>query len=216
MAGTSSLWARATAIKYKCVVTVGYPEQVTAVAKPPASPEYYNSVITVSADGQTISNYRKSFLYYGDEAHAQGPDGFFDGEIAGSRNVAMGNLGLPTDYKPEVPWDPWEFALHVLDKQANLIILSMGWRNFREERLHPEAGSGSIPEVSIHKRYCTVLLSIAYTDTYRYRINTAYLNYPTPSHFLLLTTFSSSSYNDTLKYTLKWLPHLRQMIALHD
>ena len=64
-------------------------------------------------------------------------------------------------------------------------------------------GSGLIPKVLIYKRYCTVLLSIAYTDTYRYRINTAYLNYPTPSYFLLLTTFSSSSYDDTLKYTLK-------------
>ncbi|CAM6002782.1 unnamed protein product, partial [Sphagnum balticum] len=89
--GITSLWARTTALKYECVVTVGYPEKVDLAPKWPASPEYYNSAITVNADGETIANYRKSFLYYTDETWAlEGPDGFFDGEIDGLGNVAMG------------------------------------------------------------------------------------------------------------------------------
>jgi protein N-terminal amidase len=84
-------------LKYECVVTVGYPEKVDVAPKWPASPEYYNSAITVNADGETIANYRKSFLYYTDETWAlEGPDGFFDGEIEGLGNVAMGICKWPT------------------------------------------------------------------------------------------------------------------------
>ena len=72
------------------MVTVGYPEKVDVAPKWPASPEYYNSAITVNADGETIANYRKSFLYYTDETWAlEGPDGFFDGAIEGLGNVAI-------------------------------------------------------------------------------------------------------------------------------
>jgi len=35
-AGISSLWARTTALKYDCVVTVGYPEKVDITPKWPA------------------------------------------------------------------------------------------------------------------------------------------------------------------------------------
>ncbi len=84
-------------MKYECVVTVGYPEKVDLAPKWPASPEYYNSAITVNADGETIANYRKSFLYYTDETWAlEGPDGFYDGEIDGLGNVAMGICKWPT------------------------------------------------------------------------------------------------------------------------
>lgn len=96
-AGISSLWARTTALKYECVVTVGYPEKVDVTPRWPASPEYYNSAITVNAEGETIANYRKSFLYYTDETWAlEGPDGFYGGEIAGLGNVAMGICKWPT------------------------------------------------------------------------------------------------------------------------
>jgi protein N-terminal amidase len=89
--GISSLWARTTALKYECVVTVGYPEKVDMTDRWPASPEYYNSAITVNAKGETIANYRKSFLYYHDETWAlEGPDGFFNGVIPRLGNVAMG------------------------------------------------------------------------------------------------------------------------------
>jgi protein N-terminal amidase len=96
-AGITSLWARTTALKYDCTVTVGYPEKVDVAPKWPASPEYYNSAITVNPDGETIANYRKSFLYYTDETWAlEGPDGFYDGEIDGLGNVAMGICKWPT------------------------------------------------------------------------------------------------------------------------
>jgi hypothetical protein len=30
-------------------------------------------------------------------------------------------------YKFEAPWSAWEFAYHILHKEANLVILSMAW-----------------------------------------------------------------------------------------
>ena len=96
-AGITSLWARTTALKYNCVVTAGYPEKVDVSPKWPAGPEYYNSAITVNEEGETIANYRKSFLYYTDETWAlEGPDGFYSGEIDGLGNVVMGICKWPT------------------------------------------------------------------------------------------------------------------------
>jgi len=143
-AGITSLWARTTALKYDCVVTAGYPEKVDITPKWPASPEYYNSAITVNAEGETIANYRKSFLYYTDETWAlEGPDGFYDGEIDGLGNVAMGICKWPTKsfermdlnpYKFEAPWSAWEFAYHILHKEANLVIISMAWLTREDAR----------------------------------------------------------------------------------
>ncbi|KAL5353529.1 hypothetical protein ACLOAV_001566 [Pseudogymnoascus australis] len=136
-AGITSLWARTTALKYDCVVTVGYPEKVDISPKWPASPEYYSSAITVNKEGETIANYRKSFLYYTDETWAlEGPDGFYDGVIEGLGNFAMGICKWPTKsfermdlnpYKFEAPWSAWEFAYHILHRQANMVIISMAW-----------------------------------------------------------------------------------------
>ncbi|TVY19325.1 Protein N-terminal amidase [Lachnellula arida] len=148
-AGITSLWARTTALKYDCVVTVGYPEKVDITPKWPASPEYYNSAIIVNAEGETIANYRKSFLYYTDETWAlEGPDGFFDGEVDGLGNVAMGICKWPTKsfermdlnpYKFESPWSAWEFAYHILHKEANLVILSMAWLTRENPRAYSRA-----------------------------------------------------------------------------
>ncbi|ATZ55416.1 hypothetical protein BCIN_12g00140 [Botrytis cinerea B05.10] len=133
--GISSLWARTTALKYECVVIVGYPEKVDISPKWPASPEYYNSAITVNKDGETISNYRKSFLYHTDSKWAlEGPDGFFDGEIDGLGNVAIGICMDLNPYKFEAPWSAWEFAYHIIHKQANLVVLSMAWRTREDVR----------------------------------------------------------------------------------
>ncbi|CAL3965844.1 unnamed protein product [Diplocarpon coronariae] len=141
-AGITSLWARTTALKYDCVVTAGYPEKVDISPRWPASPEYYSSAITVNAEGETIANYRKSFLYHADETWAlEGPDGFYDGEIDGLGNVAMGICKWPTrsfermdlnPYKFEAPWSAWEFAYHILHKSADLVIISMACRTPRE------------------------------------------------------------------------------------
>lgn len=57
----------------------------------PTSPEYYNSVIAINGDGETIANYRKSHLYYTDETWAlEGPDGFWEGHIPGLGFASMG------------------------------------------------------------------------------------------------------------------------------
>jgi protein N-terminal amidase len=88
-------------LKYDCTVVVGYPEKVDVSAKWPASPEYYNSALVVNGDGDTIANYRKSFLYYTDETWAlEGEDGFFHDAIPGLGTVA---LGICTDLKYVLP-----------------------------------------------------------------------------------------------------------------
>jgi protein N-terminal amidase len=41
---------------------------------------------------------------------------------------------LCSPYKFESPWSAWEFAYHVLHKQANLVILSMAWLTREDAR----------------------------------------------------------------------------------
>ncbi|CZT52191.1 related to amino-terminal amidase [Rhynchosporium secalis] len=80
-AGITSPWARTTALKHNCIVTAGYPEKVNVSNKWPANPEYYSSVIMVNSEGETVANYRKSFLYNTEETWAlEGEGGFYDGD----------------------------------------------------------------------------------------------------------------------------------------
>jgi len=89
--GISALWARTTALKYDCTVAVGYPEMVDSSRRHRgSSPKYYNSLIVVNGDGETVANYRKSFLYYTDATWAQEGGGFYAGEIGNFGKVAMG------------------------------------------------------------------------------------------------------------------------------
>lgn len=85
------MWARTTALKHDCIVLTGYPEKVDVSDRWPASPEYYNSVIGVNREGETVINYRKAQLYYTDETWAlEGPDGFYAGRLPGLGRTAMG------------------------------------------------------------------------------------------------------------------------------
>lgn len=86
--GISSLWARTTALKYDCTVAVGYPEKAHNARR--ATEERYNSLIMVNGDGETVGNYRKSFLYYTDATWAQEGGGFFSGEVEDFGKVAAG------------------------------------------------------------------------------------------------------------------------------
>ncbi|KAK3377792.1 carbon-nitrogen hydrolase, partial [Podospora didyma] len=134
--GISSLWARTTALKYDCVVIVGYPEKVDVTAHWPASPEYYNSALIVNGDGETIGNYRKSFLYHTDETWAlEGVDGFFYGDIAGVGNTAMGICMDLNPYRFEAPWNAFEFGVHVMEVAANVVIMTMAWQTSQDTRL---------------------------------------------------------------------------------
>lgn len=121
--GISALWARTTALKLNCNVVVGYPEKVDG-----ATAEFFNSAIMVNRNGETIANYRKSFLYTVDEAWAsEGREGFLDAEIPDLGKVAMGICMDINPYKFEAPWHAFEFAFHVLEARANLVILTMAW-----------------------------------------------------------------------------------------
>lgn len=70
-------------------MTIGYPEKAKSTLDP-AKLEYYNSAVTVSPSGETVANYRKSFLYYTDETWATEGGGFYVGEIGNLGKVAMG------------------------------------------------------------------------------------------------------------------------------
>ena len=125
--GVSSLWTRTTALKYDCTVISGYPERVDVTDRWPANPEYYNSVIGVNCDGETVVNYRKSHLYYTDETWALEGDGFFGGRLPDLGRTAIGICMDINPYKFQTPWEDCEFAQHALGCGATLIILSMAW-----------------------------------------------------------------------------------------
>ncbi|KAM0465370.1 hypothetical protein ACHAPV_001416 [Trichoderma viride] len=134
--GITSLWARTMALKYNCTVLAGYPEKVDVSPNWPTGPEYYNSAIVVNADGETIANYRKAFLYYTDESWAlEGNRGFYDGYIPGLGNTAIG-FGMDMNpYKFEAPWHAFEFAFHILEVESNLVIVTMSWMTREDRRL---------------------------------------------------------------------------------
>ncbi|KAI1138641.1 carbon-nitrogen hydrolase [Hypoxylon sp. FL0543] len=126
--GISSVWARTTALKYNCTTIVGYPEKVDVSRQWPTSPEYYNSALIVNQDGDTVGNYRKTHLYYTDETWALEGPGFFKGRLPGiGGTVAMGICMDINPYKFQAPWHAFEFAFHVLESNANVVILSMAW-----------------------------------------------------------------------------------------
>lgn len=120
------------ALKHNCHVVVGYPEQVDVSDKWPTSPEYYNSAMVVNNDGENIVNYRKHFLYMIDETWALEGSGFGKEFIPGLGQTAMGICMDINPYKFEAPWHAFEFAFHVLEVKANLVIISMAWLT-REE-----------------------------------------------------------------------------------
>ncbi|KAB5563163.1 carbon-nitrogen hydrolase [Coniochaeta sp. 2T2.1] len=132
--GISSLWARTTALKYDCVVAVGYPERVP---KESAGEDFYNSLVVVNGDGETVANYRKSSLYYTDETWAKEGGGFYQGEIQGMGKVAMGickRANVYSPYKFQTPWTDFEFGVHILRVKANLVIISMAWLTIQDAR----------------------------------------------------------------------------------
>ncbi|OAR00592.1 hypothetical protein LLEC1_02143 [Akanthomyces lecanii] len=56
VAGETQLWARTAAIKYRCNVVVGYPQQVNIACAEPTNVEYFSSSIMVDFDGNTLAN----------------------------------------------------------------------------------------------------------------------------------------------------------------
>lgn len=137
--GVSSLWARTTALKYDCTVAVGYPERFRPY--PSDREELFNSLILVNGDGENVANYRKSSLYYTDETWASEGSGFYGGYIGSLGNTAMGICMDINPYRFKAPWTAFEFAFHVLEVRANLVIVSMAWNTLEDQQVYT-----SVPE----------------------------------------------------------------------
>ena len=80
LSGPSTTWAKVTASRLNCIVTVGYPELYTPPPAPSTNTQdlspaeefiAYNSTVTVSPTGLVLAHYRKTHLYYTDETWAK-------------------------------------------------------------------------------------------------------------------------------------------------
>ena len=92
----------------------------------------YNSMVIVSACGDVVAHYRKSFLYYTDETWAKEGSGFYAGVVpigeSGQQVKAAAGICMDINpYKFEAPWTAYEFANHARESRARIIILSMAW-----------------------------------------------------------------------------------------
>ncbi|KAL4884137.1 carbon-nitrogen hydrolase [Aspergillus karnatakaensis] len=103
--GACAAWARETAKRLKCKVCIGYPEVeiqqqqdqnqhfIASDGQPQEQQQgtteiekYYNSLLVVNENGETLLNYRKTFLYYTDETWAS----------EGSAELGFHQLTFPT------------------------------------------------------------------------------------------------------------------------
>ena len=150
--GASATWARDTASRLHCIVTVGYPEiAVDSNVDPkhdgdpmPAS-ICYNSTITVSAQGDMLAHYRKTHLYYTDETWAQesdtkwlttglplslSPSSSVARRASQDRTITQTTFGICMDLNPHqftAPWTLYELASYSLNSSTQLLVLSMAW-----------------------------------------------------------------------------------------
>ena len=146
LAGPSSAWARRTAAKYDCIVSVGYPEVIDSQPTDGGTGQNgivsetkvvaYNSTITVNPQGDVLAHYRKTHLYYTDEAWAQeGPAKWLVKDLAlpvphkdaGSMKAAFGICMDLNPHRFTAPWDVYEFATFASDAGADALLLSMAW-----------------------------------------------------------------------------------------
>ncbi|CAD6563870.1 MAG: Carbon-nitrogen hydrolase [Alectoria sarmentosa] len=144
-AGPSTAWARATASRLNCIVTVGYPELCipppnsttdSQDLSPAREVTAYNSTISVSPSGEIVAHYRKTHLYYTDETWAQeSPSGWLSTSLTFApktcpERTVKANYGICMDLNPhkfKAPWEAYEFASHALASESDLLVLSMAW-----------------------------------------------------------------------------------------
>lgn len=139
-AGHSTIWAKATAARYNCIVTVGYPELYTpSLVSPTASIDTtiaYNSTVTVSPTGKILAHYRKTHLYYTDETWAhESPERWLSTPLAFTPKTqpeqsVQASFGICMDLNPHkftAPWEAYEFASHALASKSEILVLSMAW-----------------------------------------------------------------------------------------
>ena len=136
--GSSTIWARATAAKYNCLVSVGYPERFTHRGfndnTLPGELIAYNSTVTVSPSGEVLAHYRKTHLYYTDEGWAkEGPEGWLVKDIpipCYESKTVRAAFGICMDLNPhkfKAPWEAYEFCASAQRAGATVLVLSMAW-----------------------------------------------------------------------------------------
>ena len=139
--GPSTRWASRTAKRLQCTVAVGYPEAAEdgnyntiydAKILAEEGKVAYNSLVIVDSNGEVVAHYRKSFLYYTDETWAQEGEGFYAGVLpvgaSGQQvKVAAGICMDVNPYRFEAEWTAYEFANHVRERRAKVVVLSMAW-----------------------------------------------------------------------------------------
>ena len=106
----------------------------------------FNSLLIVNSRGETMLNYQKRFLYYTDEPWAsegENGKGFFQCPLSKSGEASDYSteetiptaVGICMDinpYKFLAPYTAYEFATHVLESGARLVILSTAWLTLLE------------------------------------------------------------------------------------
>lgn len=87
-------------------MVVGYPEKADTSGHIRSGTEYsagglehFNAAILVNSDGETVANYRKTFLYPLDETWAREGKGFFGDHVPGLGNTAIGICESPAKKK---------------------------------------------------------------------------------------------------------------------
>lgn len=188
--GVTAQWAQKTARRLECVVCAGYPE-IADVDRPsmgnhaslmasqlrtPSQTELanrpnegrYNSLYICAANGSTLLNYQKRFLYYTDERWAHegsNGEGFFNMPLTSSHNTpsdpqASPPLSIPTSvgicmdinpYKFEAPWTAFEFAHQVQRAGSRLVILSMAWSTSLPTEVTDDPVAKRDPEMATFK-----------------------------------------------------------------
>nr|POE65095.1 protein n-terminal amidase [Quercus suber] len=169
-AGRTTQWAIEIARRQSCYVVVGYPERATdskghTIQGENGSSHNYNSIVTVSPQGNVIANYRKSFLYYTDETwalegttpagsapgrkHASAQPPFYSGTLPDLGVVGMGICMDINPYQFSAPWTAYEFARSMLASKVRLVILSMAWlTRLSAEELQVEPASPDMETVA--------------------------------------------------------------------
>lgn len=153
--GPSTAWAKATAARFKCIVSIGYPELCTTSDLSGVSTNRgdgvtaYNSTVTVSPGGQILAHYRKTHLYYTDEIWAkEGPEGFITTTLDFPSRTTVSPVeevtrkqpqpqekkrvawGICMDINPRkftAPWDKYEFTSAAIASDADMVVISTAW-----------------------------------------------------------------------------------------
>ncbi|EEP79361.1 predicted protein [Uncinocarpus reesii 1704] len=143
----------------------------------------FNSLLIVDPSGDILLNYQKRFLYYTDEPWAlEGENGkgdlqlpVFAKEPSSNSRPCEFSVGkhIPTTvgicmdinpYKFIAPYSAYEFATHVLDSGAKLVILSMAWLSL----LDPEelAGEPNTPDMDTFRYWIKRFWPLITRDTW--------------------------------------------------